>query len=123
MENRRTVQLCDFVFAFHPAPEFRSPKTKTAVFMLSNSKKERPRRSLGRPHILTTTFGYSTEPSCSATTGVSVPKSPWDSWSGPAVKNSVVDGPAAAPLPNVRDQRPSMVTSELSGFFTKPSNL
>src|SRR5438105_4870421 len=43
---------------------------------------------------------------------VIVPNSPWDSPSGPAVKNSVVVGPLFwVPLPNWSDQRPSIVTT------------
>jgi hypothetical protein len=66
-----------------------------------NDREESP----GRPYTLSSTFDYSTEPSCSAGTGVNVPKSPWVSWSGPALKNGVVDGLAARSLPNVKDQR------------------
>ena len=40
-----------------------------------------------------------------------------------AEKNKVFAGPAMPSLPKVRDHSPSMVRSESSGFFRKPSNL
>ena len=52
-----------------------------------------------------------------------VPKRPSCSPLMPAVKNKVFAGPAFASLPKVRDQSPSMVRTESSGFFTKPMNL
>src|SRR6266566_2421002 len=41
----------------------------------------------------------------------------------PAVKNNVVEGPALALLPNAIIQRPSMIMSVLSGFFSNAMNL
>src|SRR4029077_6721590 len=66
---------------------------------------------------------YSSSPSpSSAGIGVSVPNRPCSSSPPPAVKNRVSDDPAPPLLPKVSDQRPPMVTSESSGFRTKPMN-
>src|SRR5437879_9048230 len=65
---------------------------------------------------------YSSSPS-RPSRGVMVPKSPSCSPLMPAVKNRVLAGPAAPSLPKVRDQSPSMVRMESSGFLTKPMNL
>src|SRR6266849_5908738 len=66
---------------------------------------------------------YSSSPSCSAATGVSVPKRPSVSLLGPAVKNRVLEEPAPPLLPNVRDHRPSMKTGEPSlSLRMKPMN-
>src|SRR6266849_3607002 len=51
------------------------------------------------------------------------PNNPWDSPSGPAVKNSVVVGPLfALPLPNWSDQRPSIVSILWSPVRTWPTS-
>src|ERR1700731_2959472 len=63
---------------------------------------------------------YSSSPSCSVSTGVSVPKRPSVSLLGPAVNHRVVEEPAAPLLPKVKDQIPSMNIRELSGLRTKP---
>src|SRR5260370_7020123 len=65
---------------------------------------------------------YASGWSCSAATGVSVPKRPSVSLLRPAVKNRVVEEPALPLLPKVKDHRPSMNTRELSGLRTKPMN-
>src|SRR6202165_884582 len=73
------------------------------------------RRCRSRPQ---TSISYSSSPSCSAATAVSVPNSPSCSWLIPAVKNNELYGPALpapipetpfAELPNVSAHKPSMV--------------
>src|SRR5262249_38254993 len=60
-------------------------------------------------------------PCCSAATAVSVPNRPWGSPSIPAVKNSVLRGPALPPLPKESDQRLfSTNGSSLPAFNTLP---
>src|SRR5580692_12535459 len=74
-------------------------------------------------HSLLSVKLYSSSPSCSAATAVSVPNNPCVSSAGPELKNNVFAGPAAAPFPNVSDHSPSIFRIESSGFFTNPMNL
>src|SRR6267143_1632476 len=99
-------------------------RSDTAPY-LRNRYNKKP-RLLTRPGLLLGAEEriYSSSPSpSSAGTGVSVPKRPCSSSAPPAVKNSVSDDPAPPLLPKVSDQRPGIVTSLLSGVWTKPMKL
>src|SRR5712664_70543 len=74
------------------------------------------------PRLATSPQLYSSSPSCSAATGVSVPKRPSCSSLMPALKYRVVEEPAAPLLAKVRDHRPLMVRMESSGLRTNPMN-